>query len=97
MTALVIGLIFGAVTLLMWTTLADVSAGRLTGGSLTAFIFTAGLVTGAFGALTEVYGDLLRASGAAERLAEHRDERVDRIVAQFGGDLLDAGAARQLA
>jgi ATP-binding cassette subfamily B protein len=27
-------------------------------------------VTGAFGALTEVYGDLLRASGAAERLAE---------------------------
>lgn len=34
---------------------------------------------------------------AAERLAEHRDERVDRIVAQFGRDLLDAGAARQLA
>jgi len=70
MTALVIGLLFGAVTLLMWSTLADVSAGRLTGGALTAFIFTAGLVTGAFGALTEVYGDLLRASGAAERLAE---------------------------
>ena len=70
MTALVIGLLFGAVTLLLWSTVADVAAGRLSGGSLTAFIFTAGLVTGAFGALTEVYGDLLRAAGAADRLAE---------------------------
>ncbi len=77
MTALVIGLLFGAVTLLMWSTLSDVSAGRLTGGALTAFIFTAGLVTGAFGALTEVYGDLLRASGAAERLAELLDEQPE--------------------
>ena len=70
MTALVIMMLFGAVTLLLWTTISDVAAGRLTGGSLTAFVFTAGLVTGAFGALTEVYGDLLRAAGAAERLAE---------------------------
>lgn len=70
MTALVIGLLFGAVTLMMWGTINDVAAGRLSGGSLTAFIFTAGLVAGAFGALTEVYGDLLRASGAAERLNE---------------------------
>ena len=70
MTALVIGLLFGAVTLLLWGTVSDVATGRLSGGSLTAFIFTAGLVTGAFGALTEVYGDLLRAAGAAERLSE---------------------------
>ena len=70
MTALVIMILFGAVTLLLWTTISDVAAGRLSGGSLTAFIFTAGLVTGAFGALTEVYGDLLRAAGSAERLGE---------------------------
>jgi ATP-binding cassette subfamily B protein len=70
MTSLVIALLFGAVTLLLWSTVNDVAAGRLSGGSLTAFIFTAGLVTGAFGALTEVYGDLLRAAGAADRLAE---------------------------
>ena len=70
MTALVIGLLFGAVTLLLWSTVSDVAAGHISGGSLTAFIFTAGLVTGAFGALTEVYGDLLRAAGAAERLSE---------------------------
>ena len=77
MTALVIGLLFGAVTLLMWSTFADVAAGRLSAGSLTAFIFTAGLVTGAFTALTEVYGDLLRASGAAERLAELLNEQPE--------------------
>ena len=77
MTALVIGLLFGAVTLLMWSTFADVAAGRLSAGSLTAFIFTAGLVTGAFTALTEVYGDLLRASGAAERLAELLNEEPE--------------------
>src|SRR3546814_13493727 len=33
-------------------------------------IFTGGLVAGSFGALTEVYGDLLRGAGAASRLAE---------------------------
>ena len=91
MTALVIGLIFGAVTLLMWTTLADVSAGRLTGGALTAFIFTAGLVTGAFGALTEVYGDLLRASGAAERLVELLNEEPE-IAAPIAPAVLPAPA-----
>ena len=75
MTALVIGLLFGSVTLLMWSTISDVAAGRLSSGTLTAFIFTAGLVAGAFGALTEVYGDLLRASGAAERLGELLSEQ----------------------
>lgn len=77
MTALVMLLLFGAVTLLLWTTVADVAAGRLSGGSLTAFIFIAGLVTGAFGSLTEVYGDLLRAAGAAERLHELLVEQPD--------------------
>ncbi|WP_375396948.1 ABC transporter transmembrane domain-containing protein [uncultured Sphingomonas sp.] len=70
MTALVIGLLFGAVTLIMWDTVNDVASGRLTGGAITAFVLTAGIVTGSFGALTEVYGDLLRAAGAAGRLAE---------------------------
>lgn len=77
MTALVILLLFGSVTLLLWSTLSDVAEGRLSGGALTAFIFTAGLVTGAFAALTEVYGDLLRAAGAAERLGELLAERPE--------------------
>lgn len=77
MTALVIFALFTAITLIMWDAVHGVSAGRISGGSITAFVITAGLVTGAFGALTEVYGDLLRASGAASRLAELLGQEPD--------------------
>lgn len=70
MTAIVIALIFGSVTLLMWQGALDVAAGRMSGGSIAAFVITGGLVAGALGSLSEVYGDLLRASGAAGRLGE---------------------------
>ncbi|MEA1014900.1 ABC transporter transmembrane domain-containing protein [Sphingosinicella sp. LY1275] len=70
MTAIVIALMFGSITLVMWQAAIDVAAGRLTGGTVAAFVFTGALVAGAFGALTEVYGELLRGAGAAGRLAE---------------------------
>ena len=70
MTAMVIGLLFGGVVLIMWEAVHDVANGSLSGGALTAFVLTGGIVTGSFGALTEVWGDLLRASGAAARLSE---------------------------
>jgi ATP-binding cassette subfamily B protein len=70
MTAIVIGLIFGAITLVLWEGAIDVAAGRLSGGAIAAFVLTGGIVAGAFGALTEVYGDLLRGAGAAGRLTE---------------------------
>lgn len=77
MTALVIGLLFTAITLIMWDAVSGVAAGQISGGAITAFVITAGLVTGSFGALTEVYGDLLRASGAASRLAELLQQEPD--------------------
>jgi len=77
MTALVIFALFTAITLIMWDAVYGVAQGRISGGSITAFVITAGLVTGAFGALTEVYGDLLRASGAAGRLAELLSEEPE--------------------
>ena len=70
MTALVIFVIFGGITLLIWRGAAAVSAGEISGGTIAAFVLTSGLVAGAFGALTEVYGDLLRGAGAASRLEE---------------------------
>ena len=70
MTAIVIALIFGSITLLMWQGAIDVAAGRISGGTVAAFVITGGIVAGAFGALTEVYGDLLRGAGAAGRIAE---------------------------
>jgi ATP-binding cassette subfamily B protein len=70
MTAIVIFLIFGAITLVIWEGAVEVAAGRMTGGTIAAFVLYGGLLAGAFGNLTEVYGDLLRASGASERLSE---------------------------
>ena len=70
MTAVIIALMFGSITLVMWQAAIDVAEGRLTGGTVAAFVFTGALVAGAFGALTEVYGELLRGAGAAGRLAE---------------------------
>ena len=74
MTAAVIFLLFGAITLLMWRGAVGVSTGAISGGTIAAFVITGGLVAGAFGALTEVYGDLLRGAGAASRLNELLEE-----------------------
>jgi ATP-binding cassette subfamily B protein len=70
LTATIIGLIFGAINMVMWQGAVDVQKGNISGGTIAAFVLTGFLVAGAFGALTEVYGDLLRAAGAAGRIAE---------------------------
>jgi ATP-binding cassette subfamily B protein len=68
--ATVIVLAFGAVGVLLWVGAHDVFAGRLSAGSLTAFIFYAVIVANATFVLAEVYGELQRAAGASERLLE---------------------------
>lgn len=70
MTAIVILLVFSAITLVLWEGAKDVIEGHLSGGAITAFVLWAALVAGAFGALTEVIGDVMRAAGAAGRLAD---------------------------
>ena len=75
MTALAIMMIFGAIVMLVWEGAEGVAAGTISGGTIFAFVVTAGIVAGAFGALTEVYGDLLRGAGAASRLNELLNEK----------------------
>ena len=70
LTALVMLLTFGAISIVLWVGGHDVLAGRITGGELSAFVFYAVLVAASVGALSEVAGDLLRAAGATERLVE---------------------------
>ncbi len=70
LTALFILVIFGGVTWLVWEGAEGVRAGTISGGSILAIVITAGLVAGAFGALSEVYADLVRGAGASSRLAE---------------------------
>ncbi|MEO0030798.1 MAG: hypothetical protein RIS94_556 [Pseudomonadota bacterium] len=77
MTAIVILLVFGGITVVMWRGAIGVAEGTISGGTIAAFVLTGGLVAGAFGALTEVYGDLLRGAGAAGRLNELLLERPD--------------------
>ena len=70
LSAVVLFLMFGAITLIIWQGAIDVAAGRMSGGTIAAFVLYGGLLAGAFGALSEVYGDLLRAAGASERLSQ---------------------------
>jgi len=75
LSSVVILLVFGAINLLMWQGALGVASGRISGGTIAAFVITGGLVAGAFMSLTEVYGDLVRAAGAAGRLNELLNER----------------------
>ena len=67
---LVIMLVLGAVGVMLWVGGMDVIAGRISGGELAAFVFYSLIVGSAFGTLSEVIGELQRAAGAAERIAE---------------------------
>ncbi|MBU2587874.1 MAG: ATP-binding cassette domain-containing protein [Alphaproteobacteria bacterium] len=77
MTSIVILLVFGGIVVVMWRGALAVSEGVISGGTIAAFVLTGGLVAGALGSLTEVYGDLLRGAGAASRLAELLEARAD--------------------
>ncbi|MDA5194892.1 ABC transporter transmembrane domain-containing protein [Govanella unica] len=70
LTALVILFVFGAIDFVLWKGATNVIAGKTSGGELAAFVFYAIIVAGAVGALSEVYGELQRAAGAAARIAE---------------------------
>jgi len=70
LTATVILLVFAAVGAVLWLGGHWVLDGRMSPGSLAAFIFYAVVVAASAGALSEVVGDLQRAAGAAERLFE---------------------------
>ncbi len=67
---LVIVLVLGAVGAMLWVGGMDVIAGRISAGELAAFVFYSLIVGSAFGTLSEVIGELQRAAGAAERIAE---------------------------
>ncbi|WP_328702860.1 ABC transporter transmembrane domain-containing protein [Arenibaculum pallidiluteum] len=73
LTVAVIVLVFGAIGVILWIGGHDVLAGRISAGDLSAFVFYSVVVAGSFGAISEVMGDLQRASGATERLFELLD------------------------
>ena len=70
LTAAVILLVFGAITLVLWIGAKGVLAGDMTAGVLSQFVLYAVMAAGSVGALTEVWGEVQRAAGAMERIGE---------------------------
>lgn len=70
MTVIVIFLVFTGIVGVLWIGARDVRAGTMTPGELVQFVIYAVMVSGAVGALSEIWGELQRASGATERLVE---------------------------
>ncbi len=68
--ALVMMMVMGSVAGMLFVGGSDVIAGELSAGDLAAFVFYAIMVAGSLAAVTEVYGEVQRAAGAAERIRE---------------------------
>lgn len=77
LTATVIVLFFGAIALVLWAGARDVLAGTLDVGVLAQFVIYAFLAAGSLAGLSEVWGDVLRAAGAMERIGELFEERAE--------------------
>jgi len=70
MTALVMILVFAGVSAVFWLGAHAVMARTMTPGALLEFAVLAVLAAGSVGALSEVWGDVQKASGAMERIGE---------------------------
>lgn len=77
LTAFAIFLIFSSVIAVLWIGAHDVMTGAMTPGLLSQFLLYAVFAAGALGALSEVWGELSQAAGAAERIAELMAEKPD--------------------
>ena len=73
LTAVGIFLVFASVVGVLWWGAQDVLTGRMTGGELSQFVLYAVFGAGALGELSQVWGEISAASGAASRLAEMLD------------------------
>ena len=79
MTVIVISLVFAGIVGVLWIGARDVRAEAMSIGELIQFLIYAIMVAGSVGALSEIWGELQRASGATERLVEllQTDDSVD--------------------
>jgi ATP-binding cassette, subfamily B, bacterial len=70
LTAIAIFLVFSSVVVVLWVGAQDVLTERMSAGRLSQFVLYAVLAAAGLGQLSEVWGELSQASGAAERLFE---------------------------
>jgi ATP-binding cassette subfamily B protein len=89
--AVVILLVFSALSAMLWVGGRDVLAGNMSGGDLGAFVFYAIIVA----TLSEVFGELQRAAGATDRLVELM-EAPSEILAPEKGAIAPISLAAEL-
>ncbi len=77
LTALIILLIFGAITLVLWAGARSVMDGSMGAGVLSQFVLYAVISAGSVGGLTEVWSEISRAGGSMERIGELLAARPD--------------------
>ncbi|TWI82282.1 ATP-binding cassette subfamily B protein [Roseibium hamelinense] len=77
LTGFAILVIGSSIVAVLWIGASDVFAGRMTGGQLSQFLLYSILAAGSLASLSEVWGELSQAAGAAERLSELLDIRPD--------------------
>jgi ATP-binding cassette subfamily B protein len=79
MTVIVIFLVFAGIVGTLWIGARDVRNDVMSVGELIQFVIYAVMVAGAVGALSEIWGELMRAAGATERLVEmlHAEDTVN--------------------
>jgi ATP-binding cassette, subfamily B, bacterial len=82
MTVYAILIIFCGIVTVLWVGAQNVVSGHITGGELGQFLFYAIIVGSSTAGLTEIWGSLLQAAGATERLTEllHTEPRITRPV-----------------
>jgi ATP-binding cassette subfamily B protein len=81
LTVLIITAVMGTIIFVLWVGARQVHEGILTGGQLASFVLYATLVAGGVGTMAEVWGDVMRAAGATERLLEllHAEPAIREI------------------
>ncbi len=87
LTGVAITLVFGSIVAVLWFGAQSVLAGTLSAGTLGQFLLYSLIAAGSMGTLSEVWGELSQASGAAERLGELLQE-VSQVATPANPTLL---------
>lgn len=93
LTVLMISAVMGSIIFVLWLGANQVDAGLMSGGQLASFVLYAMMVAGAVSTLAEVWGDVMRAAGASERLLELLQARPAIVEARLPQVLADAETA----
>ncbi|MCB1478181.1 MAG: ATP-binding cassette domain-containing protein [Rhodobiaceae bacterium] len=80
LTAIALFLVFGSVVMVLWAGAQQVLDGNMTPGRLSQFVLYSAFAAGALGELSQVWGEVQQAAGAAGRLSELLDTEPEIVA-----------------